>query len=130
VPTEFPFESIDPTINILRAPAGQFCLPLFILLLLKSSVVISVIEPDWVERFMLAISRASWALFLLVSAVATTAVCPSTAVWADAFSSPAVAFNTSNVSYVAEVWVWVSFADTARAYLSSASSIKDMNSSL
>ena len=79
---------------------------------------------------MLAISRASWALFLLVRAVATTAVCPSTAVWADAFSSPAVAFNTSDVSYVAEVWVWVSFADTARAYLSSASSIKDMNSSL
>ena len=79
---------------------------------------------------MLAISRASWALVLLVRAVATTAVCPSTAVWADAFSSPAVAFNTSDVSYVAEVWVWVSFADTARAYLSSASSIKDMNLSL
>ena len=92
--------------------------------------MISVIEPDWVERFILATSRASCALFLLVRAVATTTVCPSTADWAKSFSSSAVVFKTSDVSYVAEVWVWVSFADTARAYLSSASSIKDMNSSL
>jgi len=103
VPTEFPFESIDPTINILRAPAGQFCLPLFILLLLKSSVVISVIEPDWVERFILAISRASWALFLLVRAVATTAVCPSTADWAKSFSSSAVVSASRESSYRSEV---------------------------
>jgi hypothetical protein len=89
--------------NILSAPAGQFCLPLFILLLLKSSVVISVIEPDWAERFMLATSRASCALFLLVRAVATVTVCPSTADWANAFCSSAVVFRTREESYVAEV---------------------------
>ncbi len=79
---------------------------------------------------MLAISRASCALFLLVRAVATTTVCPSTAVWASAFCTPAVAFRTRDESYVAEDWVWVSFADTARAYLSSASSIRDIKLSL
>jgi len=78
----------------------------------------------------LATSRASCALFLLVRAVATTAVCPSTADWADAFCSPAVAFKTRELSYEVEDWVWVSFADTARVYLSSASSISDMNLSL
>ena len=62
--------------------------------------------------------------------MATVAVCPSTADWAKSFSSSAVAFASRASSYRSEVWVWVSFADTARSYLSSASSIKDMNSSL
>jgi hypothetical protein len=67
--------------------------------------VISVIEPDWVERFMLAISRASWALFLLSKAVATVTVCPSTADWAKSFSSSAVAFRSRELSYEVEDWV-------------------------
>ena len=65
--------------------------------------MISVIEPDWVERFILAISRASWALFLLVRAVATTAVCPSTADWAKSFSSSAVVSASRESSYRSEV---------------------------
>jgi hypothetical protein len=69
-------------------------------------------------------------LFLLVEAVATVTVCPSTADWANSFSSSAVAFASRESSYRSEVWVCVSFAETARSYLSSASSIKDMNSSL
>jgi len=78
----------------------------------------------------LATSRASCALFLLVRAVATTTVCPSTADWAKSFSSSAVVSASRESSYRSEVCVWVDCADTARAYLSSASSIKDMNSSL
>jgi len=66
----------------------------------------------------------------LSKAVATVTVCPSTADWAKSFSSSAVVSASRESSYRSEVWVWVSFADTARSYLSSASWIKDINSSL
>ena len=62
--------------------------------------------------------------------MATVAVCPSTADCAKSFNSSAVVFASRASSYRSEVWVWVSFADTARSYLSSASSINDINSSL
>ena len=62
--------------------------------------------------------------------MATSSVCSSNADWANSFSSSAVVSASRESSYRSEVWVWVSFADTARAYLSSASSIRDMNSSL
>ena len=62
--------------------------------------------------------------------MATVAVCPSTADCAKSFSSSAVAFESRESSYRSEVWVCVSFAETASSYLSSASSIKDINSSL
>jgi hypothetical protein len=78
----------------------------------------------------LAISKASCASFLSCNAVATVTVCPSTADWANVFSSSAVVSAVTALSYASEESSLASLAVTASSYFSSAIFIKLLNSSL